>query len=163
MSNKYKSQFEDLDSEISNFLTVINEKKLTDMATIEWQVKDVLGHIVFWHEYYANQYKALAEGREPFYWKSLVGVNKIGKKTMRNVSKHELLSRLERAQKSLKRSILDKKVPKMRYIASREYTTSDFLDVVIGHIKRHTIQMRRAKSRVIHVNSGLHLLGGGGE
>ena len=66
---------------------------------------------------------------------------------MQWVSKKELVRELLKANDSFGVSILDKKVPMMRYMARRTYSTEEFLDVVISHIQRHTRQVRRAKSR----------------
>ena len=144
---KIRDLFTDLRGALGEFLKEVERKKLGDMATEEWTVKDVLGHITFWHQYYAQQYESLARGEDPYYHLSLAGKNEEGRKKMQRVSKKELVRELLKANDSLGVSILDKKVPMMRYMARRTYSTEEFLDVVISHIQRHTRQVRRAKSR----------------
>jgi hypothetical protein len=145
MNNKYEQLFLEFSNALQTFLAEVDRKRLNNKATDKWDVKDVLGHITFWHMYYAQQYEALAKGKEPYVHRSLAGKNEVGRKKMRYVTKKELINMLKEAHEKLRTSILVKKVPKMMYMKSREYTTNDFLEVVTGHIKRHTLQVRRAK------------------
>jgi len=147
MSQKYSVLFSELDDALHVFLDEVEKKRLGDMATEEWTVKDVLGHICIWHQYYAQQYEALVRGNEPYVHRSLAGKNDEGRVKMKNFSKSHLINELRKAHESLRKSIVIHEVPRMKYMKSREYTTSEFLDVVTGHIKRHTLQVRRAKRR----------------
>jgi uncharacterized damage-inducible protein DinB len=145
MNKTYSKLFLELDEAVNVFLDEVDKKQLGEMTTGTWTVKDVLGHICIWHEYYAQQYEALVKGDEPFVHRSLAGKNEEGRVKMKNISKLRLIDRLKGAQESLRNSIVVHEIPSMRYMRRREYTTGDFLEIVIGHIKRHTIQVRRAK------------------
>ena len=140
--------FLELESILNDFLEEVNKKKLGDRATTEWSVKDVLGHITYWHQYYAQQYESLSRGEKPYFHRSLAGKNVEGRQKKKYTSKKKLIKELLQANQSLKTSILEKKVPQMRYMASRTYETHEFLEVVIRHIQSHTLQVRRAK----HIN-----------
>lgn len=146
MPKSYKDLFAELDSAISGFLAEVDKKKLTDRVK-KWTVKDVLGHITFWHRYYAQQYESLARNENAFFFESLAGQNEAARKEMAKRSKKWLVAALSEAQESLRDSIIHKKVPRMHYMRSHEYQTGEFLEVVISHIYRHTVSVRRAKPR----------------
>ena len=145
MNQKYITLYQKLDEALDNFLLKVDKKNLKAMATSSWTVKDVLGHITFWHEYYAQQYKALSENKMPYVHRSLAGKNEEGRKEMSKYPKYKMINKLKKANSTLKKCILEDEIPKMRYMKSREYKTDEFLDVVIGHINRHAISVRRAK------------------
>jgi hypothetical protein len=145
MKKKYNDLFYQLDEVVRLFLEEVHKKNLSDMATEEWSVKDVLCHIVFWHTYYAQQYAALASGDKPMVFKGSATRNKDGVKSLRYKSRKTLEVDLNNAQRSLYKSIVKKEVPKMTYTIGREYTTKEFLELVVGHIQRHTVQVRRSK------------------
>ncbi len=58
---KYVKDFLQLSAQIDYLIQQVKTKKLSDMATKEWSVKDVLCHIVFWHENYAANYQAMVD------------------------------------------------------------------------------------------------------
>ena len=116
------------------------------MATDEWTVKDVLCHIVFWHENYAVNYKALANHGEPPLPEGMSTINTAGVLSLRQYSIKDLIKRLQRANDSLYESIVEKKIPRMTYSrGGRIYKTEDFLIMISKHIKTHAKQIRRVK------------------
>ncbi len=147
LSNKYFELFISLTRAIQAFLQEIKGQKLQNMATKEWTVKDELSHIAFWHNYYAQNYESLANGTEPFVFRSKGGStrNQDGVNSINKKSQKDLINIINNAQKSLYKSIVIKKVPKMTYIENSEYKTEDFLVMITRHIQRHTIQVRQAK------------------
>ncbi len=147
VTSKYLESFLVLENTVENFIKEVNNQKLSNWATDDWVVKDVLCHITFWHRYYAKQYADLAVGKKPFVFTSKGGSkrNQEGVKSLRNESKGKLLKNLVSSNKSLYKSIVIKEVSGMDYTDKKHYKTEDFLGVVIGHIKRHTIQIKRAK------------------
>ena len=148
-SEKYSQLFLLLTEAVKEFLQEVKKHKLQDMATKEWTIKDELCHIVFWHNYYAQNYAAVAAGILPFLFVSKGGStrNQEGVTALNRKSYRYLLALLNRAQTSLYNSIVVKKVPKMTYIVGRDYSTEDFLTMIAGHIQRHTILVRRAKQQ----------------
>ncbi|HUD19308.1 MAG TPA: hypothetical protein VMR81_02625 [Patescibacteria group bacterium] len=146
-NDKYKEQFAILSNNLDIFTKKIRKKKSTLMATDIWTVKDVLCHIVFWHESYAANYRALAENLEP---PLLNGpgykLNTDGVASLQKYSIPELIDRLGKAQNSLYVSIVEKGVPKMTYKKDGHiYTTPEFLDVIARHLATHTKHVRRAR------------------
>ncbi|NTV30435.1 ClbS/DfsB family four-helix bundle protein [candidate division WWE3 bacterium] len=151
----YENLFAQLTDTIDQFVDIVRNKQLNLMATDEWTVKDILCHIVFWHESYAANYHATAQQeppcipQEPAYKLNHPGVSKL-----RNVSMEKLIQRLYIANDSLFTSIVEKKVPRMTYHSKgRTYETGDFLKMIDGHIKTHMTQIRRAKHKKLSKNA----------
>jgi hypothetical protein len=146
-SEKYTDLYFSLSKSIEEFLTEVKKHNLSDMATEKWSVKDELCHIAFWHDYYAQNYSALAAGTKPFLFVSKGGStrNQEGVDKLKSKPQSYLVNLLNKAQTSLYDSIVVKKVPKMTYIVGTEYKTEKFLEIIIGHIQRHTLLVRRAK------------------
>lgn len=146
MSNNYQDSFSVFSKSIEILIKEINKKKSTLRATDEWTVKDVLCHIVFWHENYAANYKALAEHKDPPIPEGLSTINIAGVLSLQKYSEKELIKKLQKAHKSLRKSIIVKKVPQMTYSrGGKTYKTEDFLEMIARHINTHTKQIKRAK------------------
>ena len=138
--------FEVFSKNLEVFIETVKNKKSTLKATDEWTVKDVLCHIVFWHEAYAANYKALAEHYDPPLPEGMSTINVRGVASLRKYSQKELLLRLQKAHQSLRHSIIDKKVPQMTYSkGGRTYETDHFLDMIARHFVTHNKQVKRAK------------------
>ena len=144
----YSSLFSTLEETLHHFIQAVHNQLLSHMATDEWTVKDVLCHIVFWQTYYAQNYAALAKHEQPVVFTSKGGSvrNQKGVNSLKNKSQGELFTMLELAERSLRESIMVKKVPRMQYTTRKSYTTEEFLDEIIRHIKGHTQQVIRAKN-----------------
>lgn len=147
MNQNYKQLFAILSKNLGGFIEEVKNKKLTLMATDEWTVKDILCHIVFWHETYAANYKALAQHSKlaipelPAYKLNMPAVISLRRDTI-----EELINKLHKANKILYTSIVEKKVPRMTYNkGGRTYDTADFLDMVARHVNTHTKHVRGAR------------------
>lgn len=149
MSQKYKQLFADLSTTIDSFVEMVRSKKSTLMATDQWSVKDVLCHVVFWHQLYAANYKSLAERRTPVIPEyPAYKLNLPGVKSLRKYSIKNLVSLLDSAHKSLFVSIIKNNVPRMTYNKGGVvYETEDFLKGIARHIATHTKQIRAAKEK----------------
>lgn len=146
MKNKYHKLYTTLSDTIEKFIIEVKSKKLTEMATDEWTVKDELCHIVFWHENYAVNYEALAKHEVPPLPEGMSTINMAGVLSLRHYPMKELLARLQTAHTSLYDSIVIKQVPQMTYSkGGRTYETEDFLKMISRHIITHTKQVKRAK------------------
>jgi hypothetical protein len=143
----YSKLYFSLTEAVEAFIQEVKKHRLQDIATDKWSVKDELCHIAFWHDYYAQNYSALAAGTKPFLFVSKGGStrNQEGVDKLKHKSRRYLFTLLNSAQAGLYDSIVVKKVHKMTYIVGSEYKTEDFLEMIIGHIQRHTILVRRAK------------------
>ncbi len=143
----YRNKFTELSNSLDVFIGEVKKKKMSLMATDEWTVKDVLCHIVFWHESYAANYKALAANLDPPLLEGPgYALNIEGVSMLRNISAAKLIERLRKAQNTLYESIVKKGVPKMTYKqGGRVYSTPEFLHLIAGHLLTHATQVRRAK------------------
>lgn len=152
--SRYRILFSQLSLSLEEFIEEIDKHSLHNIVSGTWSVKDVLCHIVYWHTYYANQYDALAKGQKPFIFSSRGGStrNQDGVNSLKPKSKKDLIMLLKKSNASLYQSIVIKEIPSMSYTNRRHYTSDEFLEVVIGHIKRHTDQVRREKNK-IHIMS----------
>src|SRR4030043_1439082 len=108
LSKKYSQLFLLLTEAVEMFIQEIGKHSLLDMATKEWTVKDELCHIVFWHDYYAQNYAALAAGTKPFLFVSKGGStrNQEGVDRLKHKSQKYLVTMLDKAQASLFNSIV---------------------------------------------------------
>ena len=146
MKTNYPELFESMSDAINTFIKEVEKKSAKCMATDEWTVKDVLRHIVFWHENYAANYQALADHQSPPLPEEMSTINQRGVSSLRRFSQKVLISRLHKANKSLKNSIVIKQVPQMTYSkGGRTYQTDDFLEMITRHILTHAKQVKRAK------------------
>lgn len=145
--DRYSELFNKLSESVDNFVKEVNNHNFSKMATDEWTVKDELCHIAGWHEYYAQNYAAQASGTKPFLFVSRGGLtrNQEMVEKLKNKSKKYLIDLLNKAHASLYHSIVIKKVPRMTYIVGTDYATDKFLEMITGHINRHTLLVKRAK------------------
>ena len=134
-----------LTESVEAFIHEVKNKRSDLMATDEWTVKDELCHIVFWHENYAANYKALAEHKDPPLPEGMSTINMRGVASLRRRSIKELIARFYLANLSLRKSIIKNKVPRMTYSkGGRTYETADFLEMIARHINTHTKQVKKA-------------------
>lgn len=146
MKNKYNELFTQLSLYIDDFIGEVLAKKSGMQTTDEWTVKDQLCHIVFWHENYAANYKALVDHKIPPLPEGMSTINLAGVLSLRKHSTSKLIARLEAANESLHTSIVIKKVPMMTYSkGGRTYETADFLVMIGRHIDTHTKLVKRAR------------------
>lgn len=104
-----------------------------------WSAKDVLGHLVFWHESFARNLKDVSEKQKPNPLKgSLAEVNRQSVDSSRGVPIEELVSRLRKAQEIINKYIFDASVILIPYKkGSRSYSRLEHLEVVASHINKH--------------------------
>lgn len=141
-----KELFNKLSENVDVFIDEVKRKKLGLMVTDGWTVKDVLCHIVFWHENYAANYKALSEHRNPPLPEGMSTINERGVSLLKRYARKVLISRLQKADVSLRKSIVEKQVSRMTYSkGGRTYETDHFLEMITRHIETHTKQVKRAK------------------
>lgn len=112
---------------------------MSGMVYPEWDTKDILAHIVAWHESFARNVELLAHG-EPAQPPrgTLQHVNHEGVAANRNHSVSQLLRRLRKAQRTIEANIEDKTITTIPYRQpGTSYTPTEHLDIVAGHIADH--------------------------
>jgi len=115
------------------------DKKFDGQIYAEWTEKDVLGHIVFWHESFARNVQALTRGHEPNVLKGkLSEVNLRSVESTRPHSIPSLLARLQEAQHVISTHVQHPDLALIPYKkGSRSYPPDEHLAVVNRHIQRH--------------------------
>jgi hypothetical protein len=111
-----------------------------------WSVKDVLAHLVFWHESFARNVRDLAKGRKPSPLKGrLSDLNQSGVEGMHNQDLQSILQRFQAAQQIIREDILNPNLLLIPYrLGSRDYTPDEHLNIVDGHINLHLRDIHQA-------------------
>ena len=115
-----------------------------------WTAKDILGHLVFWHESFARNVCDLVNEIEP---KPLRGKKCDLKQRCYDETKNQeldiLIERLEIAQKIIQENILSPKLVLIPYTDSKSYTPEEHLNFVNEHIRMHMGDIKKAaKDRI---------------
>ncbi len=140
--NQITLKLEDLVALIGN-----NSEKI--LVYKEWNAKDILAHITFWHCYYADNLESL-EKRVKF--KLLEGkytdINQNGIESLKSFQTKELVELLLKAHSRIKKVVQNKKVKNMKYKkGSRDYSINELLTSVISHLNHHISDVNRAVNR----------------
>ncbi len=116
----------------------------------EWTAKDILGHIVFWHESFARNIRDIVNDIKPTPLKGKYSdLNQHCFDDMRTKSVEEITKRLEAAHRVIQENILNPKLVLIPYKkGSRDYTPEEHLDIVNKHIKEHLRGIRMASKDV---------------
>lgn len=115
------------------------------MVYTDWNAKDVLGHITFWHESFARNVRDVSLGKKPNPLKGrLSEVNQTSVNSTREVPIPQLLERMKVAQKIIEQHVGDPMVKKIPYKkGSRDYTPLEHLEIVEGHIRKHLRDLKK--------------------
>lgn len=110
-----------------------------------WSVKDVLGHLIFWHESFARNLSDLVEGKKPNLLKGkLSAVNAASVESTKTESIERLLERLAVAQSIISKFIPNESITEIPYKkGSRSYSRLEHLQVVESHIKKHLKDLKK--------------------
>ncbi len=117
----------------------------------DWSAKDVLCHVLSWHESFARNVEDIVNGRKPNPLKgSLTEVNEKGVRENRQFTIPELRDKLRNAQLIIDTHILDSRIILIPYKkGSRSYSREEHLDVVFRHISGHLKDLKKSYTAVI--------------
>ncbi len=135
-----EAELKNLKEELRKFISFFEAGYDYDvMIYSQWDGKDILGHITFWHESFARNISDLGNGRKPNPLKGkLSEVNLLSVESTKSVSIHELIIRLRKAQKIIEQHICNERIDLIPYKkGSRDYSRIEHLEVVAHHIRRH--------------------------
>lgn len=109
------------------------------LVTDSWSVRDVVGHIGFWHESFARNVDDLVHGRRPTPPRGrLADLNERGAAEARALPLDTIVHRLLAAQVTIRASIMSPALGLVPYrVGSRPYTPNEHLEVVRDHITAH--------------------------
>lgn len=110
--------------------------------------KDVLMHIVFWHESFSRNTFDMRVNNAPNPLKgSYAALTDQCKSELSNVSVKNLILRFDAAHKVIQKNILSDKIVRIPYrVGSRDYTPEEHLDVVNRHVSEHLKEVQVAYS-----------------
>lgn len=113
-----------------------------------WSVKDILGHLTFWHESFARNVADLAHDRKPTPLKGKLGdLNQQGVEAMRLCPLEEVIRRLKSAHRIIQMNILNPQLTLIPYRkGSRDYTPEEHLKIVADHMRHHLKGIRHAQA-----------------
>ncbi|MFT3942299.1 MAG: hypothetical protein QM705_00545 [Ancrocorticia sp.] len=109
------------------------------MVNHRWNARDLLAHIVSWHESFARNLELLAAGKPPDPPRgTLREVNREGVISLEGKTVDQLVRRARRAQRIIEAHIFDESITMIPYRRpGTSYTRAQHLDVVRGHINDH--------------------------
>ncbi|GMO24786.1 MAG: hypothetical protein Pg6A_11810 [Termitinemataceae bacterium] len=126
---------------VNELLTFFNnEYNFDKIIYTDWTAKDILAHIVMWHESFANNISALINNDKPKLLKGLLyKINENGVKEYKKYTIEELKEKLKTAQDKINANIENKKIELVPYRkeSKRKYTKDEHLEIVYKHIKGH--------------------------
>lgn len=116
----------------------------------EWTAKDILGHIVFWHESFTRNVRDIVNDIKPTPLQGRYSdLNQRCFDEMRTKTVEEIIKRLEAAHRVIRENILNPKLVLIPYKkGSRDYTPDEHLDIVNEHIKEHLSGIRKASKDI---------------
>ena len=136
---------------ISQVFDVFKTMANPDITVYEdWTAKDILGHIVFWHESFARNVNDIVNDIKPTPLKGKYSdLNQRCFDEMRQKTVEEIIQRLETAHRVIQENILYPGLCLIPYKkGSRDYTPDEHLDIVNEHIKEHLSDIRKVSKGV---------------
>lgn len=126
---------------VNDLLHFYNSRNdFSEIIYTDWTAKDILAHIVMWHESFANNIMAIIDGTKPKLLEGLLyEINENGVKESRKYSVDELCKKLIKAQEIINNNIKNIKIEIIPYRknSKRKYTKEEHLEIVYKHIQGH--------------------------
>ena len=126
---------------VNELLTFYNNKhNFNVIIYTDWTAKDVLAHILMWHDSFANNIVDIINGNDLKLLKGLLyEINENGVKEYKKYSIEELKEKIIKAQEKINGNIENEKIKIIPYRknSKRKYTKEEHLEIVYKHIKGH--------------------------
>ena len=118
------------------------------VTTAEWTARDVLAHLVFWHESFARNVADLAAGRRPTPLSGTYAALAARTRTeLGGLGIEALIARLMEAQGVIRGSVGDPTITLIPYRrGSRPYPPEEHLAVVRDHVRAHTRELAEPRT-----------------
>ncbi|HAM96294.1 MAG: hypothetical protein UR96_C0010G0010 [candidate division WS6 bacterium GW2011_GWC1_36_11] len=142
-------EIKNLEESVNAFLEVVHTTKLLRPVYEDgWNAKEIIAHLVYYHEYYTRVVDALVKKKDlPLIDESLMVTNIRGAREYAKYSRNELYSRFMKAQSIFVKNLLllkdDTEIPYKK--GGRIYKAVDYVKVIDGHIRKHTKDLMRKK------------------
>jgi hypothetical protein len=138
----------ELDSAVERLLAAAVPANLPDDVLVDgsWTVRDVVGHVTFWHESFARNVDDLVHGRRPTPLRGrLSDLNERGVAEARTLPLDMIVDRFRAAHATIHASILSPALGLIPYrVGSRPYAPGEHLAVVRDHVRAHARSLERA-------------------
>ncbi len=135
----------ELDSAVERLLAAAANASDDALVDGSWAVRDVVGHVMFWHESFARNVDDLVHERRPAPLRGrLSDLNERGVAEARTVPLDTIVERLRVAHATIRAAILSPTLGLIPYRAgSRPYSPNEYLEVVRDHIHSHARSIER--------------------
>lgn len=146
-----KQEIKNLNDSANAFLEVVQTTKLLRPVYDDgWNAKEIIAHVVYYHEYYTRVVDALVKGKDlPLIDESLMVTNIRGAREYAKYSRDELYTRFKKAQGLFTKDLLllkdDTEIPYKK--GGMIYKAVDYVKVIDGHIRKHTKDLTRKKRK----------------
>jgi hypothetical protein len=147
--NRMDEAIKRLNNAAAEFIRVADSVMLSKQVyELGWNAKEIIAHIVFYHEYYARVVEAIVQKQElPLINESLARVNKRSAKEESKYSREILLSRFKTAHEIFVKNLiqLDSSARIPYKENGRIYEVNGYINEITRHIMRHTKDLKRKK------------------
>lgn len=144
-------EIEKLSSTIDDFSSYIKKLPKSDLElsnTSEWGPKEVLIHLVVWHEYYCRIFNSLLAGQTPVLIKgTLKNQNKLAVENNKNETIENLLLRLKDAEiklESIYKNSISRNLSSAFKVGGKVRPLSELIKLVEAHFKKHQKALQKA-------------------
>ncbi|MDQ1322717.1 MAG: hypothetical protein QG587_50 [Chloroflexota bacterium] len=136
----------EVDAAVERLLSAARSAPGDALVDGTWTVRDVVGHVTFWHESFARNVDDLVHGGRPTPLRGrLSDLNERGVTEARAVPLDTVIGRLRIAHATIRASILSPSLGLIPYrVGSRPYSPSEHLEVVRDHVLAHARSVERA-------------------
>lgn len=142
-------EVKNLEDSANAFLEVVRTTKLLrPVYDNGWNAKEIVAHLVYYHEYYSRVVDALVKKKVlPLIDESLMVTNIRGAREYAKYSRNELYSRFKKAQRIFVKDLLllkdNTEIPYKK--GGRIYRAVDYVNEIARHIRKHTKDLTRKK------------------
>jgi hypothetical protein len=141
-----------LENSVAEFIKTVSNFDNLKFKVGDWTAKKVLIHITFWHESFAKNVSDIVKNNELNPLKGKYSkLNQRFFDEMQILTKEEIIKRLKKAQRIIKKNILNSKIQIISYrIGSRKYSPIEHLQIVIDHLRVHQKELIKRYKISIH-------------
>lgn len=139
-------QLAELDELINSICYFYQHSNSHNYVTTAWRSKDVLAHMVSWHESFAHILVALTVEHKPKVFSGKLNeINQNEVESRKYLNVDELISHFQDAQKVIKTLAFSTELGMIPYKeGSRSYEITEYLQVIERHFKKHFKQVRES-------------------
>jgi|GEM_PF-2492785 len=144
-------EFKKIYKETKDLVNEFPQEKREEILFDKWSLKDVLAHFSNWVEHDLSCFRALEEGKEPFWVPNIDEYNKQGVLDRENKKWEDIYAEFSMLfnQLIIKYETLPENLWGEKFWGSREFTPRKFLEGDIKHLgKDHLPQLKKVKTMV---------------